>query len=1023
MARKVVLYTLAVAVTVYCTGVLYHVQESHNLGIQCLFSDPESAAEEDSPLQPRIGWVEADLDVVGARPAVGDRVRRVGGEAVPTFLHFQRRVDAISSQRQSSTTDERVDPTEDLTPVEQQIELLGRLTQADCPGTLQFGDSTWVLVDFAHPAVDGSLEARRAWLRLKPVPNRFLVLSLAWFLLEMIVLAIGAVVLVKRPRDRSARVFVGLSAASIVAFMGAFHWADLVGTRLLIYPFAACAILLPSLALHFYCLYPRPWLVLRRWPWPTLIGIYAVPAVSIVVALAVLVGANRAYASGAPGVEVIRWLDGLRAVIYGYLTVGVVMFAIGQGLLIHAFVHSRTGSQRRQVAGVMVAVALAAFMVVYLLFTAMTDRAEFAFGTTTRLVLYLSSILFTLAYAVSITRYKLFELGELVDRRVFYVAVSLAATAIFSLLVGIATAVLGKYAFRLEDALAAGLTAMLVVVVLGWVRSQLQQAVDRRFARQRDQLDSAMRRLGEAVDELVSPAQVAQAWLGSARDAVGARRGLVYLRQRGDEPFLLAAAADWPGAAEFIDADNPLVAELARRSVFDCPEGRGLPSAAQMELRDAEADVCFGLESDGELLGIGLLGGKPGAGYTRGEMNSLAALARTTALALRSADAQQTIEDLKGKLEAQVNRIAEQQQRIHFLQSELLADGQETSSKKPKADVPLSPVENREIETSLRGSGPAMRRMLDEAAKFAHSGASVLIRGESGTGKELLARTIHVNSPRAKEAFVPVHCAALSPSLLESELFGHVKGAFTGADQNRRGRFEKANGGTLFLDEVGDISPETQIKLLRVLQERAFEPVGSVETIQVDVRLIAATHRDLESMMRQGRFREDLYYRLNVVSIVCPPLRERRDDVFELALHFLRTSAQQNGKPIVRIADDAVEALLAYDWPGNVRELENAIQRAVILAEGEALELENLPPEITDATRALASRRRAPRRETVGATVAADAKPFEADLMDLQRERLVAALAEAGGNKSQAARRLGIPRSTLFSKLRRLGID
>ena len=231
----------------------------------------------------------------------------------------------------------------------------------------------------------------------------------------------------------------------------------------------------------------------------------------------------------------------------------------------------------------------------------------------------------------------------------------------------------------------------------------------------------------------------------------------------------------------------------------------------------------------------------------------------------------------------------------------------------------------------------------------------MLIRGESGTGKELLAAAIHHASPRAARPFVKVHCAALSQSLLESELFGHVKGAFTGADRDRVGRFEQANGGTLFLDEIGDINLEVQTKLLRVLQEMSFERVGSSQPITVDVRILAATHQDLEALIRAGRFREDLYYRLNVICLHTPALRERREDIFELAVYFLNVHAQRTGKLVTHLDPEAVEALVAYDWPGNIRELENVLERAVVLADGPAVTLDDLPAELRQRAGAAAA--------------------------------------------------------------------
>src|SRR5262252_2424856 len=241
-------------------------------------------------------------------------------------------------------------------------------------------------------------------------------------------------------------------------------------------------------------------------------------------------------------------------------------------------------------------------------------------------------------------------------------------------------------------------------------------------------------------------------------------------------------------------------------------------------------------------------------------------------------------------------------------------------------------VRDRVAPSNIIGSSPPMQRVFEITDQVAPSKATVLIAGESGTGKELVANAIHARSPRANGPFVKLHCAALAETLLESELFGHERGAFTGAVARKDGRFSIADGGTLFLDEIGEISPSVQVKLLRFLQEREFERVGGNETITVDVRVIAATNRDLRQMVAEGKFREDLYYRLNVVTIDVPPLRARRSDVPLLATHFLKRFAEENGKRIEGFTDEALERLTRYAWPGNVRELENAIERAVIVS-------------------------------------------------------------------------------------------
>ena len=316
------------------------------------------------------------------------------------------------------------------------------------------------------------------------------------------------------------------------------------------------------------------------------------------------------------------------------------------------------------------------------------------------------------------------------------------------------------------------------------------------------------------------------------------------------------------------------------------------------------------------------------------------------------------------------------------------------------------------------GQSPVMREVYEITRQVAATSATVLLTGETGTGKELIARALHELSPRATGPFIRVNCGALSDSLLESELFGHVKGAFTGAHRDRIGRFEMAHSGTLFLDEIGDISLETQVKLLRVLQTRSFEPVGGTRTIDVDVRLITATHQDLKALIKLGRFREDLYYRLNVIAIELPGLAERREDIVELAIHFLKRSSNRLGKTFTDIEEPAVAALLNYDWPGNIRELENAIERATVLAEGEAIGVEDFPEEVRLAANGPVgiSGSEATTAEVSGAERSSAAPENE-------RDRLLGALRGSGGNKARAARSLGLPRSTFFSQLKKHGLD
>jgi len=314
-------------------------------------------------------------------------------------------------------------------------------------------------------------------------------------------------------------------------------------------------------------------------------------------------------------------------------------------------------------------------------------------------------------------------------------------------------------------------------------------------------------------------------------------------------------------------------------------------------------------------------------------------------------------------------------------------------------------LERRSGFASIIGRSAEMKQVFEMVRQVAPSRSSVLITGESGSGKEMIAEALHYNSPRKDKPFIKLHCAALTESLLESELFGHEKGAFTGAIARKRGRFELAHLGTLFLDEIGEINQNVQIKLLRVLEEKKFERVGGEETVEVDARLIAATNRDLKDAIAKGSFREDLYYRLNVVNIHVPPLRERKEDIPLLVAAFLKEFSQENGKKIDGIDAKARFALYNYSWPGNVRQLRNSIESAVVLSKATTITLDDLPPNIrgesgTDSVRL----------------------PLGASLAEVEKEVIRSTLAREGGNKSRTAEILGIGRKTLHRKIEEYGL-
>jgi len=310
------------------------------------------------------------------------------------------------------------------------------------------------------------------------------------------------------------------------------------------------------------------------------------------------------------------------------------------------------------------------------------------------------------------------------------------------------------------------------------------------------------------------------------------------------------------------------------------------------------------------------------------------------------------------------------------------------------------------------GESPAIREILDVVRQVAPSRSTVLITGESGTGKEVVAKTIHQLSPRSRGPWVAVHCAGLPASLLESELFGHEKGAFTGAHERRLGRVESAQGGTLFLDEIGEIDATTQVKLLRFLGERTFERLGSSRTQTSDVRLVAATNKDLQALVKAGTFREDLYFRLAVVPIHLPPLRDRVADIPVLAHAFLREFAKENSKPLKAFETAALDAMLKYRWPGNVRELRTAVEHAVVLCRGDAIGLKDLPVAV-----------RTPAAETVGKETRELIQTGRLTLKEAERQLLLHALQECAGNRTEAARKLAISRRTLHRKLHEFHLE
>jgi transcriptional regulator with GAF, ATPase, and Fis domain len=892
---------------------------------------------------------------------------------------------------------------------------------------------------------------RVVWCRFALSPVKTLLPSVTWFFLKIGLFAVGAVVYWKRTADRAAARFFFFSTLAFGAYMGGYHWSRIVTQPVLLVVFIVCAVLLPAVSMHFYLVFPRPKQMLERRPLTVLSILYGPPLLFLVLFL-------HDYA-------VIRWLAGqhfdvgpqlmsMLTVIYAYFFLASVLYLASIICLVHSYRLAANATERNQVKWILVGELAALLPITYSLYLAVFEAERFGGGGATW-PMFAASACVTVAFAISITRYRLMEIDKIISSGVRYFLISFLAACFYYGVVFLGMLVVGSQAFAgpsLGQSLGVAGTAMVLMVALDQARRRGEVFLDRHFRREKHQLDRTWQRMSEAIEQLVDPRTLARRLLHTAADLLGTPSGAVYLRQGSAPLYVQADALGEPPTLTELSSGCPLVEALRDGGTLSARMS-GPVDAARRQLTFLRGEVAHALWHEGQLLGLLILGPKYAGIYNPEDFHLLSAFAQLTVLALVSAEGRRSIETLNRELQGKVEKIAEQQRRILALQSQLGARAVERKSQDAETvnaehaegdngkalvlsetgangeeEYVVTPVPRRPPADGFVGSGRHVRQLLELVRKVAASESAVLLRGESGTGKELLARALHENSPRAGKAFVKVHCAALSPSLLESELFGHVKGAFTYAIRDRVGRFEAADAGTLFLDEIGDVSPDVQVKLLRVLQEKTFERVGSSEPVKVDVRIIAATHQDLERLIREGRFRDDLFYRLNVLPIVVPPLRERAEDIVELALHFLRMHASRTGKPVTGIDDDAVVLLKSYTWPGNIRQLENVIERAVVIADGPAVTPAELSPELLAAPDDLPDGNgkggeRGYHPEVLSGVFSGADSDLRSERGRSEREHLVRALAAAGGNKAEAARALGIARSTLLSRLKRYGLS
>ena len=978
----------------YCVTVLAYVASTPDLRLRCFLSD-----ETDEP-----GIVirsNAGMEYKGEKPKPGDSIIRVGesGNRTENFVQFSRHMFDLRSKPlpTGGSVFHNADPTE----------------IANAPWMVEEPNGNrWVAVDIRRT---GETEPLPSYVLVRSLPLGEVILSFVWFTLQLGVFVFAAMAYWNRPYDQTSRLFLAMCIRhagrvrrgfplvgrerSIVVNVAVFHLRDSrPGGRIALLPGVSPREGNPSRGFR-----------LQRWRAFTRFRSWLFPRSLFCKSTCIATRETRSRSPQfASGLGVFR--DG----IYLYLLIAALYFVGMLVAVFHSLRRAANPMERGQLRWIWYAGIVASVCVGYTMYLAVFERTEFALGEA-RVPMFLASLSFMLAYSVGIIRYRLMIVDQIVGRSFLYYLFTATLSVVFGLVVALGTFApeLLNISLTQQQALLVAVMFLVGLLLLLWLRDTVQHEIDRQFFREKYQLDKALERVNRAVGHLGDPETIAGMMVTSCRDILSVRHAALYLRgDSGDAFRLVAVDGTTTSPMQFRLSDAFLEALRGDENTLSVASTAENPPVQDV-LHQMRAELVHKLGTEEDVAGLVFLGKKErSTPITAEDLTFLNALGQITNVALHGVKMHHDVARLNEDLRLKMAKIADQKRQIALLQSDL-------TSSQTAADSPAEEADDFQRD-AIKGNSAALRSVLENVRKVARTDATVLIRGESGTGKELLAQVLHENGPRRSGPIVRVHCASLAPTLLESELFGHVKGAFTGANRDRAGRFQLADGGTLFLDEIGEISGETQVKLLRVLQEREFEPVGGTKTCSVNVRVIAATNRDLEQMIAQGEFREDLYYRLNVVSLLLPPLWERIDDIYELALHFLNRSAERVGHRVSFIEDDALAVLERYAWPGNVRELENVIERAVVMCEDNRVTVEDLPADVRQhASVPLRARHGVRPPSSVGRRPAAP----EIASSSGERDLLLAALRDSAGNKAEAARQLGLPRSTYYSKLKKYGID
>ena len=1030
-----VLHLLAgVGICVYTVAVLVYVASSPDIRLRALLTSqqmPEGTPANMDGIEIRKVLVKSalesdvDLEYFGEMPRVGDYLISIADLPTRSFTEYSK---ALSKLRGMETGDRSLGPNEDPLSVDN---LGSSRPLAKIESAVQGMPARKIVrVKFWR---EGWKTPRSCWLVLHPMPIVEIMVTLAWFALQLAIFAVSLLALWNRPKDKSTRLFYLTCLTTMGAFVGGFHWWVIAGNPWLTIPFVVCATLLPVISLKFFCHYPDTKPIVTRMGVTLNVVLYGLAAVYCLAMIVCIGVAESSYDDNLPSVA-NQWVGFLRILIYSYLGLAAVLYLASLACLVDSYRHARNVIEQKQISWILWAAVASTILVIYSVFIGIQDPVEFALGQS-RIPMFLVSLSFSMAYAIGIARYRLMLVDQLINRGVMYYSVGYGVTIAFSLLIAVGFLVAGNQGVvpPHKSIPIIGLL-MLSIAMMLILRDLVLKAIDQRFFSEKYQLGKAINQMNVPVGRLVDRELVAGRMLANCRDVLGVTSARLYLADAKNQMFKLVASQGPVNQPSSFTLDSHLLQSLKQSSSLQwtTPLNRQTQTPVQAFLKEVNAQLVHALDMGDEISAIVVLGGKrTGTSFTAEDVTYLRTMSQMTGVALTCAKIQSNVVIMNEQLERKDRKIENQKQQIAALNQELAR----LTVTKPAVVIEQGPDFKR---SEIVGSSPALVRVLEDARKIALSESTVLIRGESGTGKELLAKTIHENSPRRTGPLVSVHCAALSPTLLESELFGHAKGAYTGAVKDRVGRFEAAQGGTLFLDEIGDITMETQIKLLRVLQERRFEPVGSTKSIEVDVRLVTATHQNLEALIKAGKFREDLFYRLNVISVTMPPLRDRPEDLPELVMHFLQSIAKRRNTPVLNMDDDAFLRLCRHAWPGNIRELENAIERAVVLSDGQSIRSEQFDflgePDFDEpqtwsrpSTPALtAATATAPRRLILNEDDATGDRrytSYSTSTTASETAQLLAALDAAGGNKAQAARLLDMPRSTFYSKLKKHGLD